>query len=183
VELAGLEPATSWVRCRPRSGRIAGMFPYRLQARFGWMPPDIAGLPLDSGTRGDECLNARRATVPVAARRLPLHGPPPLSRRGATGHGISAACRLRLGERCGRRLRSVEDYSQSGGVDAAIRMRRDLADAARPELEVFPPTEACMRSKRSRSSSSRRWSWRASSRVARSSCPHRRSNKLAFRRV
>jgi hypothetical protein len=36
---------------------LQGCFAIACSAGFGWIPPDIGGLPLDSGTRGDECLN------------------------------------------------------------------------------------------------------------------------------
>jgi hypothetical protein len=60
MELAGLEPATSWVRFRLARGDLevrrcglAGGLRLGRGADSARMPADSRGLPLDSGTRGD----------------------------------------------------------------------------------------------------------------------------------
>jgi hypothetical protein len=60
MELAGLEPATSWVRSTlppsdfdVRSCRFAGPFSHPVGGAVGGMAADARGFPLHSGTLGD----------------------------------------------------------------------------------------------------------------------------------
>jgi hypothetical protein len=60
MELAGLEPATSWVRCRlpvlPDNGDLQGLPDDRTEAVNLEIGADLRGFPSFQALRGDECL-------------------------------------------------------------------------------------------------------------------------------